>query len=111
MVWVTLLKEYWKYVLVFVCFLLFSISLVWMMISNTRLEADKKVLEVKLFGITEQLEQNAKEYETAMNEYTSNIQKINTVYLDRVKTIYNIQGDNNANDCNDTAYVLNSIEY
>jgi hypothetical protein len=82
-----------------------------MTISNTKLEADNKVLEVKLFGITEQLEQNAKEYETAMNEYTNNIQKINTVYLDRVKTIYNIQGDNNANDCNDTAFVLNTIEY
>ena len=109
--WITLIKEYWKYALVLVCFLLFSISLVWMTISNIKLEADNKVLEVKLFGITEQLEQNAKEYETAMNEYTSNIQKINTVYLDRVKTIYNIQGDNNANDCNDTAYVLNSIEY
>jgi hypothetical protein len=102
---------YWKYALVFVCFSLFSILLVGMTVSNIKLEADKKVLEVKLFGITEQLEQNAKEYETAMNEYTSNIQKINTVYLDRVKTIYNIQGDNNANDCNDTAYVLNSIEY
>jgi hypothetical protein len=75
------------------------------------LEADNKVLEVKLSSITLQLEQSAKEYQTAMNEYTNNIQKVEVVYQDRIKTIYNIQGDNDANDCNDTAFVLNSIEY
>jgi len=109
--WITFLKRYWKLALVFVVLSLLSISLVWMMISNINLQADNRVLKSELLSITSQLEQSAKEYETAMNEYTNNIQKINTVYLDRVKTIYNIQGDNDANDCNDTAFVLNSIEY
>ena len=109
--WIQLLTQYWKYVLVLVVLLSLSSSLVWMMISNIKLEADKKVLEVKLLSITEQLEQNAKEYETAINEYATNIQKVVVVYQDRIKTIYNIQGDNDANDCNDTAFVLNSIEY
>jgi hypothetical protein len=110
-VWIQLLTQYWKYVLVLVVLLSLSASLVWMKISNIKLEADKKVFEGKLLSITLQLEQSAKEYKTAMSEYTNNIQKIKTVYQDRVKTIYNIQGDNNANDCNDTAFVLNSIEY
>jgi len=108
MLWII---NYWKYALVFLSLSVLSTSLMWMKISNTKLEADNKVLESELLRITLQLEQSAKEYETAINEYATNIQKVEVVYQDRIKTIYNIQGDNDANDCNDTAFVLNTIEY
>ena len=66
-----------------------------MKISNTKLEADNKVLEVKLFGITEQLEQNANDYDIAINEYTKNIQHRDKVFKTRVESIY-IWEDKNA---------------
>jgi hypothetical protein len=66
-----------------------------MKISNTKLEADNKVLKVKLFKITEQLEQNANDYDVAMTEYTKNIQHRDKVFKTRVESIY-IWEDKNA---------------
>jgi peptidoglycan hydrolase CwlO-like protein len=66
-----------------------------MKISNTELKANNKVLKVKLFGIAEQLEQNAKDYETAITEYTKNIQHRDKVFKTRVESIY-IWEDKNA---------------
>ncbi len=109
MVWITFLKMYWKYVLVFVCFSLFSISLVGMTILNTKLEADNKVLEVKLFGITEQLEQNAKDYETAMNEYAENMKHRDTVFKTKTETIY-IWEDKNVS-CEDVINRFNNYTF
>jgi hypothetical protein len=70
-----------------------------MKISNTRLEADKKVLESELSSITLQLEQNAKDYDVAMAEYTKNIQYRDKVFKTRVESIY-IWEDKNAS-CED----------
>jgi hypothetical protein len=100
---------YWKYVLVFVCFSLFSISLVGMKILNIKLEADKKVLEGKLFGITEQLEQNAKEYKTAMNEYAENTKHRDTVFKTKTEKIY-IWEDTNAS-CEDVINRFNNYTF
>jgi hypothetical protein len=108
MVWIV---NYWKYALVFLSLSVLSTSLMWMTISNTKLESKVALQAKDLEHIAKEREQDAKEYETAINEYATNIQKVEVVYQDRIKTIYNIQGDNNANDCNDTAFVLNSIEY
>ena len=82
-----------------VFFLSLLVLLGLMKISNTELKADNKVLEVKLFGITEQLEQNAKDYDVAITEYTKNIQYRDKVFKTRVESIY-IWEDKNAS-CED----------
>ena len=94
-----ILLQYWKYVLVLAFFLLFSVSLVWMKISNTNLQADNKVLKSELLSITSQLEQNAKDYQTAINEYTENIKHRDTVFKTKTEKIY-IWEDANAS-CQD----------
>lgn len=93
------LKTYWRLVLELVFFLSLLVLLGLMKISNTRLEADKKVLESELSSITLQLEQNAKDYDVAMAEYTKNIQYRDKVFKTRVESIY-IWEDKNAS-CED----------
>jgi hypothetical protein len=80
-----------------------------MTILNTKLEADNKVLEVKLFGITEQLEQNAKDYETAMNEYAENMKHRDTVFKTKTETIY-IWEDKNVS-CEDVINRFNNYTF
>jgi uncharacterized membrane protein YeiB len=94
-VWMVFLKTYWRLVLELVFFLSLLVLLGLMKISNTRLEADKKVLESELSSIALQLEQNAKDYDVAMTEYTKNIQHRDKVFKTRVESIY-IWEDKNA---------------
>jgi hypothetical protein len=106
MVWIV---NYWKYALVFLSLSVLSTSLMWMKISNIKLEADNKVLESELSSITLQLEQNAKDYETAMNEYTENMKHRDTVFKTKTEKIY-IWEDENAS-CEDVINRFNNYTF
>ena len=108
--WITLLKEYWKYVLVFVCFLLFSISLVWMKISNIKLESKVALLEKDALHIKKEREQDAKDYQTAMNEYAENMKHRDAVFKTKTEKIYIWEDDKNAS-CQDVINRFNNYTF
>jgi hypothetical protein len=98
-VWITLLKEYWKYILVFVLLLGLSSSLVWMTISNIKLESTVALQAKDLAYIAKEREQDAKDYETAINEYAENMKHRDTVFKTKTEKIF-IWEDANAS-CQD----------
>ena len=97
--WITLLKEYWKYILVFVLLLGLSSSLVWMTISNIKLESTVALQAKDLAYIAKEREQDAKDYETAINEYAENMKHRDTVFKTKTEKIF-IWEDANAS-CQD----------
>ena len=108
--WITLIKEYWKYALVLVCFLLFSISLVWMTISNIKLESTVALQAKDLAYIAKEREQDAKDYQTAINEYTENIKHRDTVFKTKTEKIYIWEDDKNAS-CEDVINRFNNYTF
>jgi hypothetical protein len=81
-----------------------------MKISNTKLEADKKVLESELSSITLQLEQNAKDYDVAMTEYTENMKHRDTVFKTKTEKIYIWEDDKN-DSCQDVINRFNNYTF
>jgi len=111
MVWITFLKMYWKYVLVFVCFSLFSISLVWMTISNTKLEADINIYKTALEYQNASLLKHKKEYDEKLSKLPKEIEKITVRYKVIYQGIDDWKGDDNATDCENAAAYLHSFNY
>jgi hypothetical protein len=109
MVWITLLKEYWKCVLVFVVLSLLSISLVWMTILNIKLESTVALQSKDLAYIAKEREQDAKDYQTAINEYTENMKHRDTVFKTKTEKIY-IWEDENAS-CQDVINRFNNYTF
>ena len=86
--WIQLLTQYWKYVLVLVVLLSLSASLVWMKISNINLQATVALQAKDLEHIAKEREQDAKDYQTAINEYTENMKHRDTVFKTKTEKIY-----------------------
>jgi uncharacterized membrane protein len=109
MVWITFLKMYWKYVLVLVALSLLSISLVWMTISNIKLESTVALQAKDLAYIAKEREQDARDYQTAINEYTENMKHRDTIFKTKTERIY-IWEDKNAS-CEDVINRFNNYTF
>jgi len=107
--WIQLLMQYWKYVLVFVLLLGLSSSLVLMKISNIKLESTIALQAKDLEHIAKEREQDAIVYETAINEYTENMKHRDTVFKTKTEKIY-IWEDANAS-CEDVINRFNHYTF
>ena len=107
----TILIQYWKYVLVLVSFLLFSVSLGWMKISNTELKADRDMYKTALEYQNASLLQQKKEYDEKLSKLPIEIEKIKVRYEVIYASIDSWEGDMNATDAENTDKFLRSIIY
>ena len=109
MMWIMLLKEYWRLFLELVFLLVFSISLVWMTISNIKLESKVALLEKDALVIKKEREQDARDYEAAMNEYTENMKHRDTVFKTKTEKIYAWEDENAS--CEDVINRFNNYTF
>jgi hypothetical protein len=108
--WIQLLTQYWKYVLVLVVLLSLSASLVLMKISNINLQATVALQAKDLAYISKEREQDAKDYETAINEYTENMKHRDTVFKTKTEKIYIWEDDKN-DSCQDVINRFNNYTF
>ena len=111
MVWISFLKEYWKYVLVFVVLSLLSISLAWMKISNTKLRAERDMYSTALEYQNASLLKHKKEYDEKLSKLPTEIEKITVRYKVIYQGIDDWKGDENATDCENAGNYLRSFNY
>jgi hypothetical protein len=106
-----ILIQYWKYVLVLVSFLLFSVSLGWMKIVNTELRADRDMCKTDIENKNASLLQQKKEYDEKLSKLPTETEKITVKYKVIYKDIDDWKGDKNATDYENVDKFLNSIIY
>ena len=80
-----------------------------MKISNIKLESKVALLEKDALYIKKEREQDAKDYQTAMNEYTENMKHRDTVFKTKTEKIY-IWEDTNAT-CEDVINRFNNYTF
>ena len=107
----TILIQYWKYVLVLVSLLLFSVSLEWMKILNTELKADRDMYKTALDYQNASLLQQKEEYDEKLSKLPTEIEKIKVRYEVIYASIDSWEGDMNATDAENTDKFLRSIIY
>ena len=107
----TILIQYWKYILVLVSFLLFSALFGWMKILNTELKADRDMYKTALEYQNASLLQQKKEYDEKLSKLPVEIEKIKIRYEVIYTSIDSWEGDMNASDTENTDKFLRSIIY
>jgi len=109
--WIQLLTQYWKYVLVFVLLLGLSSSLAWMKISNTKLKAERDMYSIALEYQNSSLLKQKKEYDEKLSKLPTEIEKITVKYKVIYQGIDDWKGDENATDCENAGNYLRSFNY
>ena len=106
-----MLIQYWKYILVLILFLVFSVSLGWMKISNTNLKADRDMYKTALEYQNASLLQQKKEYDEKLSKLPTEIEKIVIKYKTIYEDIDSWNGDANATDCENAMKFLGEVNY